>query len=418
MIALTARNFEITAVHVYRDYLQNVDRMLLGISLILLAIGIVMVSSASIEVAEANSGNPFYHIIRHLIYAAIGMIVAILVFSVPTDFWEKSGWVLLVCALILLTLVVVPGIGREVNGSMRWIPLGPISIQASEPAKLFVVIYLASYLVRRLHEVRSQWSGFLKPMSVLALMIMLMLLEPDMGAVVVMLIAVLGMMFLGGVKLGQFVVLIAVSLSAVVLMAISQPYRMQRLVTFMDPWAEENVFDSGYQLTQALIAFGRGEWFGVGLGNSVQKLFYLPEAHTDFVFAILAEEFGLIGSLVVVALFIALIFRIMRIGHKAELSGRFFSAYLAYGIALLFSAQALINMGVNTGLLPTKGLTLPLLSYGGSSLVVCFVSLAMVLRVGYETDACQVQQQDKKVRSGRSIKGNGKPKKLSGSRAQ
>ena len=418
MIALTARNFEITALHAYRDQLQNVDQMLLGITLILLAIGIVMVSSASIEVAEANSGNPFYHIIRHLIYVAIGLIVAIIVFSVPTGIWQKSGWVLLICALVLLTLVVVPGIGREVNGSMRWIPLGPINIQASEPAKLFVVIYLASYLVRRLREVRSQWSGFLKPMSVLALMIMLMLLEPDMGAVVVMLIAVLGMMFLGGVKLGQFVVLIAVSLSAVTLMAISQPYRMRRLVTFMDPWAEENVFDSGYQLTQALIAFGRGEWFGVGLGNSVQKLFYLPEAHTDFVFAILAEEFGLIGSLVVVALFMALIFRIMRIGHKAELSGRFFSAYLAYGIALLFSAQALINMGVNTGLLPTKGLTLPLLSYGGSSLIVCFMALAMVLRIGYETNEYQLRQQDKKAKSKRSTKLRAKGSKSSGSRAQ
>ncbi len=397
MNSVTSLQPRMIALTLYRDYFQKADRVLVGVTLVLLSIGIIMVSSASIEVAEANMGNPFFHITRHLVYVCIALAIAAVVFVLPTGFWQKSGWVLLICALVLLTLVLIPGIGREVNGSMRWIPLGPINIQASEPAKLFVVIYLASYLARRLREVRSQWSGFLKPMSVLALMIVLMLLEPDLGAVVVMMIAALGMMFLGGVRLGQFMVLILVSLSAVVVMAISQPYRMQRLVTFMDPWAEENVFNSGYQLTQALIAFGRGEWFGVGLGNSVQKLFYLPEAHTDFVFAILAEEMGLIGSLLVVVLFIALIYRIMIIGRFAEKSGRFFAAYVAYGIALLFSAQSLINMGVNTGLLPTKGLTLPLLSFGGSSLLTCFMALAIVLRIDYESRNYASVQPDQKA---------------------
>ena len=401
MTSAVLQYFKMPSLPPYQEYLHGLDKVLVGVALILMSIGIIMVSSASIEVADANMGNPFYHVIRHLFYACFSLIVAMTVFLIPTEYWEKSGWLLLVCAFALLVLVVVPGIGREVNGSMRWIRLGLINVQASEPAKLFVVIYLASYLVRRLHEVRSQWSGFLKPMSVLACMIVLLLLEPDFGAVVVMMMAALGMMFLGGVRLGQFMVLIVVSLSAVAAMAVSQPYRMQRLVTFMDPWAEENVFDSGYQLTQALIAFGRGEWFGVGLGNSVQKLFYLPEAHTDFVFAILAEELGLVGSLILVGLFIVLIYRIMLIGRFAEKIGKFFEAYVAYGIALLFSAQALINMGVNTGLLPTKGLTLPLLSYGGSSLIICFMALGIVLRIDYESKQYDFAAEEAKKKKGK-----------------
>lgn len=371
---------------------RGLDRPLLLITVALLSIGVVVISTASVEVAEANFGNPFYHLIRHLLYLVIGLVVAVIAFLVPMHVWEKSGWILLGAATLLLVLVLVPGIGREVNGSMRWIRAGPFNLQASELTKLFVIIYLAGYLVRRLGEVRSQFSGFIKPMAVMALMIVLLLLEPDFGAVVVLMSAVLGMMFLGGVKLLQFLILICVSLVAVVFMAVSQPYRMQRLVTFMDPWAKENVYDSGYQLTQALIAFGRGEWFGVGLGNSVQKLFYLPEAHTDFVFAILAEETGAMGALTVICLLAALALRILLIGRRAEKQQQFFSAYFAYGVGLLFGTQALINIGVNLGLLPTKGLTLPLLSYGGSSVIASCMAIAMVLRVHYESVLARKQQ--------------------------
>lgn len=369
-----------------RGHLQpRLDRPLVIVAGLLMAIGVVVVGSASTEVAQANYGNPFYHLMRHMVYLSLALSMGGLTFLVPIGVWERLGWVLLLVSLLLLVLVLLPGVGREVNGSMRWLKIGPIGMQASEIVKLFLLIYLAGYLVRRLQEVRSQWSGFIKPMSVMMVAIVLLLLEPDFGSVVVLMTAALGMMFLGGVRLIQFLVLISVSLVAMALVAVSQPYRMQRLITFMDPWAEENVFASGYQLTQALIAFGRGEWLGVGLGNSVQKLFYLPEAHTDFVFAIWAEEMGLLGSVLVIGLFLMLVYRCLSIGHRAENAGRFFAAYVCYGIGFLLAAQAMINIGVNTGLLPTKGLTLPLLSYGGSSLIVCAVSIAMVLRVDYES---------------------------------
>lgn len=371
---------------------QRLDKRLMLLAMALLIVGVVVVTSASMEVANAKHGNPFYHVIRHLIFLTMALGFAAVSFFMPMQVWRRLGGVLLAAAFVLLIMVIVPGIGREVNGSMRWIRLGPINIQTSELAKLFMVVYLAGYLARRLPEVRTHWWGFAKPMLVLVLMVVLLLMEPDFGAAVVLMSAALGMMFLGGVRLTQFLVLICVSLTSIAALAVSQPYRMQRLVTFMDPWAEENVFDSGYQLTQALIAFGRGEWFGVGIGNSVQKLFYLPEAHTDFVYAILAEETGLLGAVVVISLFFLLAWRIMQIGRQSERLEQFFSAYLTYGIAFLFSAQALINIGVNTGLLPTKGLTLPLLSYGGSSLIVCCISLAMVLRVDYENQCLRAEK--------------------------
>jgi len=379
------------------DVARRLDLQLILLAAALLVIGVIIVTSASMEVASAKHGNPFYHLIRHTVFLSLALGFAAFSFLMPMQMWDRLGWLLLAAAFVLLVMVIMPGIGREVNGSMRWIRLGPINIQTSELAKLFMVVYLAGYLARRLREVRTHWQGFAKPMAVLVLMVLLLLSEPDFGAAVVLMSAALGMMFLGGVRLTQFLVLICVSLASVAFLAMSQPYRMQRLITFMDPWAKENVFDSGYQLTQALIAFGRGEWLGVGIGNSVQKLFYLPEAHTDFVYAILAEETGLLGSALVIGLFFLLAWRIMHIGRQAEKLEQFFSAYVTYGIAILFSAQALINIGVNTGLLPTKGLTLPLLSYGGSSLIVCCISLAMVLRVDYE-NKCLIADGDKKSR--------------------
>ena len=282
-----------------------------------------------------------------------------------------------------MALVLVPGVGREVNGSRRWLAVGPLTLQASEFVKLFVIFYLAGYLVRRGDEVKERWSGFIKPMAVLFALTLLLMLEPDFGATVVTAGTAFVMIFLGGVKLGQFLLVILGCVAGAVALVIFEPYRMKRLTAFTDPWADQ--FNSGYQLTQSLIAFGRGELTGVGFGNSVQKLFYLPEAHTDFVFAIFAEEFGFIGTLVILGLFVGLVGRILAIGRHAELTSRRFHAFVAYGVAMMISAQAFINMGVNTGLLPTKGLTLPLMSYGGNSMVVICIMLAMVLRVAKES---------------------------------
>jgi len=358
----------------------DLDLPLLVGCLMLLGLGLVMVTSASSEVAAAQAGGPLYYGIRQAIFLGIGLIAGVLVLMVPIATWQRLGWVLLAAAFLLLVLVLA--VGREINGSIRWIHLGPLSLQASELAKVFVVIYLAGYLVRRQEEVRESWSGFLKPIAVLIPMAGLLLLEPDFGATVVLFGAAAGMLFLGGVGLVRFGLSAILAVGAVWLLVKTQPYRVARLTTFTDPWADQ--FGAGYQLTQALIAFGRGEWFGVGLGNSIQKQFYLPEAHTDFVFAILAEELGMVGALATLALLVFVCLRALYIGLWAEQAKQHFAAYVAYGLAILWIGQILINIGVNVGLLPTKGLTLPFLSYGGSSLMICCVSLAMLLRIDWE----------------------------------
>ncbi|AJQ94430.1 putative lipid II flippase FtsW [Gynuella sunshinyii] len=368
------------------------DRWFMVAVMSLLAIGFLVVCSSSIEYSNKLYGSSFSIMIRHGIYIFIGFLAALVIRQIPIAVWQKNDWILLLLGLALLVAVLIPGIGKLVNGSWRWIRLGPIGIQSSELMKFFLVIYISGYLIRRAEEVKSQWSGFLKPIVVLAIVIVLLLLEPDFGAVVVTLSAVLGMMFLGGVRASQFFVLVVVCSAAVGLLAIEQPYRVQRLLAFTDPWSSENVFGSGYQLTQALIAFGRGEWFGVGIGNSILKLFYLPEAHTDFVFAILGEEYGLFGVMVVLALFTILIARIFAAGRLAEQKQQTFSAYVCYGIAIILAVQSLINVGVNIGLLPTKGLTLPLLSYGGSSIVVTLGMLAFVARA--YSEALSVSKED------------------------
>ncbi len=360
----------------------DLDFPLLAGCLGLLGLGLVMITSASSEVAAALSGNPLYHMIRHLIYLVIGLGAAGVVLLVPMSFWQRFGWMMLLAAFVLLVLVLIPGIGREVNGARRWIGFGAFNVQPSEIAKVFVVVYLAGYLVRRQEEVRESWAGFFKPFVVLLPMAGLLLLEPDFGATVVMMGAAMAMLFLGGVGLLRFGLMVALAVGAVFVLVQTQEYRLQRLITFTDPWADQ--YGAGYQLTQALIAFGRGEWFGVGLGNSIQKQFYLPEAHTDFVFSVLAEELGLIGALATLALFVFVCVRGLYIGLWAEKAKQFFSAYVAYGLSFLWIGQFLINIGVNTGLLPTKGLTLPFLSYGGSSLVICCVSLALLLRIEWE----------------------------------
>lgn len=359
------------------------DTTLALLGLALLLIGLVAISSASIEYAEWHYQNAWYHSQRHLVYLVAGIIAAAACYCVKTGFWESSSWWWLFGALALLILVLIPGVGREVNGSQRWLPLGPFTLQPSEFAKLAVVIYLAAYMVRREHEMRHQWQGFLKPMAVLFATTLLLMIEPDFGATVIVAATAFGMLFLAGVKVGHFMVVVLGALGAMLVLVVSEPYRVKRLTAYTDPWADP--YDTGFQLTQSLIAFGRGEWTGVGLGNSVQKLFYLPEAHTDFVFSIWAEETGFIGAFAVIALFAALIGRILWTGLRALRVDNAFGAYICYGVALVFSGQAFVNMGVSSGLLPTKGLTLPFVSYGGTSLIVCCAMLGLVLRIDRDT---------------------------------
>ncbi len=361
----------------------DLDFPMLAGCLALLGLGLVMITSASSEVAAVSSGNALYHMIRHLVYVALGLGAAAMMLLIPLSAWQRLDWMLLLAAFGLLILVLLPGIGREVNGSMRWIGFGAFNLQPSELAKVFVVIYLAGYLVRRQEEVRESLWGFAKPFLVLLPMAFLLLLEPDFGATVVMMGAAVAMLFLGGVGMIRFSLLVVAAVGAVVILVQTQEYRLQRLITFTDPWADQ--YGAGYQLTQALIAFGRGEWFGVGLGNSVQKQFYLPEAHTDFVFSVLAEELGMVGALATIALFAFVGVRALYIGLWAEKARQFFAAYVAWGLAFLWLGQFLINVGVNVGLLPTKGLTLPFLSYGGSSLVVTCASMALLLRIEWES---------------------------------
>lgn len=366
------------------DLLQGVTpRSLLLVSAgTLFGIGLVMVASASMGVAEAQFGSPFFFFSRHLIYMVAGLIAGAVVMNVPVATWHRLSWLLLLAAFVLLIAVLIPGIGRRINGSMRWIGVGGLTVQPSEFAKFAVVAFVSSYLVRRQDEVRTHWMGFVKPVGVVVLVVLLLLAEPDFGASMVTMAAVLGMLFLAGTPLGAYAVLLTGVLVVGGLLVWLEPYRLQRVLSFTDPWA--NAYDSGYQLTQSLIAFGRGEWFGVGLGQSVQKLFYLPEAHTDFVLAIYAEEFGFVGVLLLITLFCVLVGSAMRIGQRAELREAFFGAYLAYGLAIMLGVQALVNIGVNMGMFPTKGLTLPLVSYGGTSLLVVFGMLGVLLRIDTE----------------------------------
>ena len=365
-----------------RGLWQRYDSQLIIAVLALMGIGLVMVASSSISIATRALGDPLYYFWRQSVYVVLGLVMMLVATRIPLQVWRKSGPVLLGIGALMLLLVFVPGLGREVNGSMRWLSLGPINLQPSELMKLFMVLYLAGYLVRRGELVRNTVGGFIRPMSILAVIGVMLLFEPDYGATVVLFTTALGMLFLGGVPFWSFVgwaSFVVVSMGVVVMAA---PYRVDRMLTFMNPWAEP--LGSGYQLTQALIAIGSGEWFGVGLGSSVQKLFYLPEAHTDFLFAVLAEELGMVGVLVVILLFTFVVWRAIAIGTRAEMAGHAYGAYLAYGVGLLIGLQAFVNIGVNMGILPTKGLTLPLMSYGGSSLLVNSFAVGLVMRVDHE----------------------------------
>ena len=358
----------------------RLDGWLLLSCLALVSLGWVMVSSSSVALAESWTGSTHFFALRQGVYLVVGLIAAVLVSLVPLSLSRFNGHWFLLLAFMLLALVLL--IGREVNGSTRWISLGPLNLQPSELTRIFLLIYVAGYLVRHLETVRSTLHGFLKPLGLVVLYGALLIWQPDYGALVVVMAAVMGMVFLAGVRLTYFTFVVVLAAAALVFIAYLEPYRVQRLTSFTDPWARQ--FDSGYQLTQALIAFGRGQWTGLGLGNSVQKLFYLPEAHTDFIFSILAEELGLLGSLALIGLFALMLVRIFLIGRRCELLGQFYAAYLTYGLGVIFAVQLFVNLGVNMGLLPTKGLTLPLISYGGSSLLASGIMLGLIFRADYE----------------------------------
>lgn len=347
--------------------------------------GLTMVYSSSIDFATESGLSSIHYLIRHASFLLFGCIVAAVLIRTPSEVLMRYSVPMLAVSVLLLVLVLLPGIGKTVNGSTRWIDLGPVNLQASEFAKLGLIVYVAGYLARKIEEVRASWWGFVKPLLVFLVVALLLLSEPDFGALVVVLAAVLAMIFLSGVRLSHFSALLLITLAALALLAVAEPYRMARLTAYTDPWIDQ--YDTGYQLTQALIAFGRGEWFGVGLGNSVQKLSYLPEAHTDFVFAITAEEFGLAGAALLTTVFAVVVMAGLQIGRRAELLGRLFQAYMAYGVAVLIGVQVLVNLGVNTGLLPTKGLALPFISYGGSSLVASLICMALLIRVEYENNS-------------------------------
>lgn len=360
----------------------RIDWPLLCLWFVLMSIGLVMVASASVSFAAVTYNDPWFFAKRHAIYIVMGLVLAAFVVCIPLSLWQRYSGHFLLITFFLLVVVLIPGIGKKVNGSQRWFSLGIISIQVSEIAKVCAVVFFASFFARRYQELHFGWQGFLKPLMVVGVFVGLLLLEPDFGSSVVLSGTVFAMMFIAGVRMWHFLLLILIGVGGLAAVAILSPYRMQRLITFLDPWADQ--FNTGYQLTQSLIGFGRGEWFGLGLGNSLQKLFFLPEAHTDFIFAIIAEEFGLIGAIIVVALFVALILRIFVVAKDNLAAGKMFAALSAFGVAILFSFQVFINVGVASGLLPTKGLTLPFISYGGSSLLICCVLMAFVMRIQWE----------------------------------
>lgn len=367
------------------DYKFNTQKIDLGFVCVLVAlisIGLVMVASSSMDFAAARYGDEWLLFRKQCILLLMGISAGIVVACVPLTVWEKYSGMFLCLALVFLFVVLLPGIGKSVNGSQRWLPMGFFSIQASELAKICLLLFFASYLARRQDQVRSSWTAFFVMVSIIGIIVVLLLLEPDFGSSVVITFTLGCMMFVAGVPILRFLLLASSGIAGFSAMAFLSPYRWERLVAFMDPWSRQ--FDSGYQLVQSLIAFGRGEWFGLGLGNSLQKLFFLPEAHTDFIFAIFAEEFGLIGALCLVGLYVFFIFKILILSKEANSKGKLFSAYLCFGIGIMLAAQSFINMGVASGLLPTKGLTLPLISYGGSSLLITCALMALVFRVNWE----------------------------------
>jgi cell division protein FtsW len=379
---------------------QPYDRLLLIITFSLMCIGLIIVASASIPEGIALSSDPFRFFKRHVIYLLISLVLLVFVLSLKVDFWYKYQWLIL--ALSFFGLIAVLFVGTEVNGSHRWLRLGPLNVQPSEFAKPAIIFFLASYLARRQKEVIDTIKGFIKPLVLLTVFSSLLLLQPDLGSTVVIVVVMMGMLFIANAKLISFVGIGISLLGAIVILIISSPYRMARVFGFLDPWGDP--FGRSYQLTQSLMAFGRGGWFGEGLGNSVQKLEYLPEAHTDFIMAILAEELGFIGVSIVVVLEFILVYKAFSIGKKALGQSFVFAGYVAIGIAIWFAFQTAVNVGAASGVAPTKGLTLPLISYGGSSLFTIVLAVGLLLRIDFETKLNEQASLNKKNKKRKKIK--------------
>jgi cell division protein FtsW len=358
------------------------DAVLTTVTAVLLAIGLLMVTSASVTLADRQHGDPFFYLERQLLAVALGLGAGYLMVRVPTALWQRLGFALALAAIVLLVLVLIPGLGQTVNGSTRWLRLGGVVVQVSEPARLMLLMYVADYAVRRNEELRRSLLGFIRPLGPVGLAAVLLLVQPDFGSAVLLLAITGCVLLVAGARLAVLGAGVVVAVTAMGLLAWLSPYRMKRITGFMDPW--EDPYGKGFQLTQSLIAIGTGEWAGLGLGGSVQKLFYLPEAHTDFIFAVIAEEFGLIGSLLIIALYAALVWRALAVATAAAAAERAFQAYVAFGIAAWLGLQAAINLGVNMGVLPTKGLTLPLISYGRSSLIAVLGALGLLMRIDLE----------------------------------
>ena len=358
------------------------DWVTLGLVAALLLIGLIMVTSASMSIAARELNNPFFYLERQFTYGLVGLALAWVVTRMPTELWDKYSLPLLLFGLSLLLMVKIPGLGARVNGAQRWLRVGPVNFQVSELARVLVLTWVCSYCVRKRVELEKTLPGLVKPVGLLGLAGVLLLLEHDFGAATVLFATGFAVLFVAGARLRYVALLMSAAILVFGLLAVLSPYRLKRMTGFLDPWADP--FNSGFQLTQSLIAIGRGAWFGVGLGSSVQKLFYLPEAHTDFVFAVLAEELGLVGVIGVIALFLALVWRALQISRMAAEAGLRFQSYLALAFGVWVGLQAIVNIGVNMGVLPTKGLTLPLLSYGRGSLLVTLAWIGVLLRIYHE----------------------------------
>jgi cell division protein FtsW len=358
------------------------DRVTLGLTAALLLIGLIMVTSASMSIAAQDLKDPFYFLERQLLFGAVGVLVAWALTRVPVHFWDRYSLALLLVGLLLLLLVLLPVLGATVNGARRWMRIGPMNFQVSELAKVLVLAWVCSYCVRKREELTHTFAGLAKPVGLLGVAALLLLLEPDFGAATVLAATGFAVLFVAGARLRYVLLMVCATTLAFAVLALTSAYRLKRLMGFLHPW--DDPFNGGFQLTQSLIAIGRGSWFGVGLGSSVQKLFYLPEAHTDFVFAVLAEELGLAGVIGVLILFVALVWRAFQISRMAAQAGLQFQSYVALAFGVWLGLQAMVNIGVNMGVLPTKGLTLPLLSYGRSSLLTSLAWLGVLLRIHHE----------------------------------
>ncbi|MDG2061090.1 MAG: putative lipid II flippase FtsW [SAR86 cluster bacterium] len=362
--------------------LDKIDFVIISLFITLTSCGLLAIASSSITYSDLSSSSSLDFLIKQSVHLIIGLVALFIILSIKISFWEKTDRVFLATGIFLLVLVLIPSIGTEVNGASRWIRFGSFSLQPSEIMKFISIIYISGYSARRLTELRNKILGFMKPAFLIVLVTLLILLQPDLGSSAVLFLTVLGILFVAGVPLMQFMVIISLGFTALFSLIIFVPWRWERVISFMDPWNDK--FDTGYQLTQSLMAIGRGDWFGKGIGESVIKMGYLPEAHTDFIFSIIVEEMGLIFALFLILLLFILVFRCFRIANDSKQKGLFFSSFISYGVGILIGLHTFINVGVASGLLPTKGLTLPFISYGGNNLIVMCALLGLILRIDYE----------------------------------